>query len=246
MKIGTYYYPEQWPREQWERDFDGIAAMGLQIVHMGEFAWFTMEPKPGEFQFDWLDQCVEMAAARKLDVILCTPTAAPPVWLIERHPEVLPIGEGGRRKTFGGRRHYSPVAPAMREATARIVTALADRFGRHPSVIGWQIDNEYGGGFDQSAHAHAAFRQWLRRKYETVERLNRAWGCQFWNTYYTDFEQVQFPDGRDALKHYDNPHQRLDASRFWSWAFADFNKLQADIIKQRVKRSGFSVQGSGK
>ncbi|HEX8323086.1 MAG TPA: beta-galactosidase, partial [Tepidisphaeraceae bacterium] len=75
MKIGTYYYPEQWPREQWERDFDKIAAMGLKIVHMAEFAWLSLEPSPGQFTFDWLSECVEMAAARKLDVILCTPTA---------------------------------------------------------------------------------------------------------------------------------------------------------------------------
>src|SRR5688500_6780371 len=173
MKIGTYYYTEQTLREQWERDFGGIAAMGLQIVHMGEFAWFTMEPRPGEFQFDWLERCVELAAARQLDVILCTPAAAPPVWLVQQHPDVRPLNETNRPKRFGGRRHYSPVSPAMREATARVVTALADRFGKNPNVIGWQIDNEYGGGFDQSPHAHAAFRQWLRRKYETIERLNQ-------------------------------------------------------------------------
>ena len=103
MKIGTYYYPEQWPREQWERDFDTIAAMGLQIVHMAEFAWFDLEPKPGEFHFDWLEQCVEMAKARKLDVILCTPTAAPPIWL-SMNEQTLPQDEHGTRGRFGGRR----------------------------------------------------------------------------------------------------------------------------------------------
>src|SRR4051812_1786430 len=100
MKIGTYYYPEQWPREQWERDFDNIAKMGLRVVHMGEFAWFTMEPTPGDIQLDWLDECVDMAAARQLDVILCTPTAAPPIWLSQQHPETLPI-ENGLVKQFG-------------------------------------------------------------------------------------------------------------------------------------------------
>src|SRR4051794_5331022 len=84
MKIGTYYYPEQWPREEWERDFDNMAAMGLQVVHMGEFAWFSLEPREGEFRLDWLDECVAMAAKRKMDVILCTPTAAPPSWLVQK------------------------------------------------------------------------------------------------------------------------------------------------------------------
>ncbi|MBC8108516.1 MAG: beta-galactosidase [Anaerolineae bacterium] len=169
MKIGTYYYPEQWPREQWQRDFDNIAAMGLRIVHMAEFAWFTMEPKPGEFHFDWLDQCVEMARQRSLDVILCTPTAAPPSWLSQEHPDTLPMDQFGRRDRFGGRRHYSPTSPAMHQATSRIVTAMAKHFGSHQSVIGWQIDNEYSGNFDQSEHTHAAFRQWLKRKYETFD-----------------------------------------------------------------------------
>ena len=90
MKIGTYYYPEQWPRDQWERDFDNMAALGLQLVHMGEFAWFTMEPREGDIQLDWLGDCVEMAAKRKMSVILCTPTAAPPIWLVEK-PLKVPV-----------------------------------------------------------------------------------------------------------------------------------------------------------
>ena len=245
MKIGTYYYPEQWPRHQWERDFDNIVKMGLQIVHMGEFAWFEMEPSPGDIRLDWLADAVEMARARDLDVILCTPTAAPPVWLIDQFPDVLPVNEYGQRGRFGGRRHYTPVSPSLREATVRIVTALAERFAGDPSVIGWQIDNEYSGSFDQSEHAHAAFRDWLRRKYGSIDNLNKAWGCQFWNTYYTDWSQILFPAKRDL--NYDNPHHRLDASRFWSWAYADFNKLQADILKRQlsVVSGQLSLAGGG-
>ncbi|MDB5323685.1 MAG: Beta-galactosidase [Phycisphaerales bacterium] len=234
MKIGTYYYPEQWPREQWERDFDNMAALGLQIVHVGEFAWFTMEPKEGEFQFDWLSECVEMAAKRRMEVILCTPTASPPIWLVEKYPDVLPVDDAGRRKRFGGRRHYSPTSPAMMDAARRITSALAERFGDHPAVIGWQIDNEYSSDFiDQNPHAAAAFGGWLREKYGgSVEALNKAWGCQFWNTYYTDFAQVKLPLTREVK--YGNPHQVLDAARFWSWAFAQFNKVQADALRPKI------------
>lgn len=232
MKIGTYYYPEQWPREQWQRDFDNIAKMGLQIVHMAEFAWFTLEPRPGEFHFDWLHECVEMARQRKLDVILCTPTAAPPVWLSRGEPSTLPVDRHGTPCRFGGRRHYNPCSSKFREACARIVEAMAREFGDDPSTIGWQIDNELGGAFDQSGETHAAFQSWLQRKYGTVEQLNRAWGNQFWNQYYTDFSQIRFPFNRNP--EYRNPHESLDASRFWSWAWADFTKLQADILKRYV------------
>ena len=244
MKIGTYYYPEQWPREQWERDFDNMAALGLQVVHMGEFAWHSLEPSPGEFKLDWLAECVEMAARRRMEVILCTPTAAPPGWLVRQCPDVLPVDDAGRRKRFGGRRHYSPTSPAMREAAVRIVGALAERFGEHPSVIGWQIDNEYSSDFiDQNRHAVDGFRNWLRERYGTLDALHQAWGCQFWNTYYTDFAQVELPASREVG--YGNPHQVLDAARYWSWAFAQFNKIQADVLRAKVKGSAVRVQGSG-
>jgi beta-galactosidase len=237
MKIGAYYYPEQWPQEQWERDFDRMAAMGLQIVHMGEFAWFSLEPHAGEFRFEWLDRCIDMARKRHIEVILCTPTAAPPIWLVQEHPDILPIDEHGTPFRFGGRRHYSPTAPAMLQATIRIVTAMAQHFGDRDGVIGWQIDNELSSPigfdkFDQNEHVHIAFRRWLQQKYGTIENLNRAWGNQFWNTYYTSFAQVLLMPSRDPV--YGNPHHALDSSRFWSNAFADFTRLQANILKQHV------------
>ncbi len=232
MKIGTYYYPEQWPREQWKRDFDKIASMGLKIVHLAEFAWFAMEPTPGDIQLDWLSECVELAAERKLEVILCTPTAAPPVWLTDQYPEVLGIDEFGRRDRHGGRRHYNPTSLRMQEASYRIVKAMSDRFGDHPSVIGWQIDNEISHGFDQSDSTHQLFRKWLQHKYTTIENLNQAWANQFWNQYYQTFEQIKMPPSRDAR--YGNPHHCLDASRFWSYAWAQFVKLQADILKEKI------------
>ncbi len=232
MKIGTYYYPEQWPQDQWERDLDNIAAMGLQIIHLGEFAWFSLEPSPGQFTFDWLADLIESAARRDLKVILCTPTAAPPIWLTEQHPEILPVNDNKRHIRHGGRRHYNPLAPAMRDATTRIVTALADRFGKHDAIIGWQIDNEYALPFDQSDLTHRAFQDWLRDKYQTLDALNTAWGTKFWNQQYTDFNQILFP--QSAVTPDAQPHQRLDACRFWSWMFADFNKLQSGILRPRI------------
>ena len=232
MKIGTYYYPEQWPREQWERDFDRIAAMGLKIVHFAEFAWFDLEPSPGQFEFGWLEECIEMAAKRKLDVILCTPTAAPPVWLTDQYPEVLTQFANGTTDRHGGRRHYAPTSLRMQEASQRITAAMAEKFGDHPAVVGWQIDNELGHGFDQHEYTHVAFRKWLQEKYGTIEQLNKAWANQFWNQYYTTFDQILMPGDRSP--NYKNPHHRLDASRFWSRAWADFVKLQADILKPKI------------
>lgn len=229
MKIGTYYCPEQWPRTQWERDFDNIARMGLQVVHLGEFAWFSMEPAEGDIRLDWLNDCVEMAANHRLDVILCTPTAVPPAWMLARYPEILLQTEDGESRREDGRLHSSPTSPALHDATRRIVTALVDRFGRHPAITGWQINTGYSASFGQNNHTHAAFREWLHARYQTLDGLNAAWVTPFRNTQYTDWSQIMFPPRRELS--FDNPHQKLDASRFWSWTYAQFNKLQADIIK---------------
>jgi beta-galactosidase len=228
MKIGTYYYPEQWPKTDWARDLDNIVKMGLQLIHLGEFAWGTLEPAQDQFEFGWLDEVIALAKDRGLDVILCTPTAVLPVWLAEKHPDVF--FSGGR---FGGRRHANHLHPVVRERTAKVVRALAERYGQAPHVIGWQIDNEIGGGLhDQSEHTHAAWREWLRHKYGTIDSLNRAWGCAFWNTFYTSFEQVKFPGSRDP--EYRNQHETTDAQRFQSWHLAQYVKLQADILKAYV------------
>jgi beta-galactosidase len=229
MKIGTYYYPEQWPREQWERDFDRMKGMGLQIVHLGEFAWGTMEPQAGQYNFDWLADCIELASKRKIDLILCTPTAVLPAWFFEKHPDAFYTG-----KRFGGRRHANHLHPAVQDYSRNITAKLAERFGDHPSVIGWQIDNEFNGPFDQSDYTHEAFRGWLRGKYESLDNLNKAWGTQFWNTFYSDWKQIKFPASREVADNYDNPHEHLDASRFWSWSFAQYAKLQADVLKPKI------------
>ncbi|MFT3787759.1 MAG: beta-galactosidase [Tepidisphaeraceae bacterium] len=226
MRIGTYYYPEQWPREQWKRDFETMKSMGLQIVHMAEFAWGTIEPSEGKYQLDWIDECIGLAEAAGMQVILCTPTAVLPVWMVERDPSVLLT-----ERRFGGRRHANHVHPLVAERSKLVARAMAERFGNRKSVIGWQIDNELGAHFDQSERTHAAFRAWVRDKYKTIDEVNRAWGCGFWNTFYTDFSQIKFPSRRDP--EYRNQHECLDASRFWSWTFAQYVKLQADEIRRR-------------
>src|SRR5260370_4871433 len=144
--LGVSYYTDQWPRERWRDDASRMAALGLSLVRMGEFAWSQMEPHPGECELEWLDEAVEIFAIAGLKVILGTPTAAPPAWLIAQHPEILPLTEDGRRLRFGNRRHYCPNQPALREATARIVSTLASRYGPDVRSGCWQVHNELAGG----------------------------------------------------------------------------------------------------
>src|SRR5437870_3784549 len=142
LTIGVYYYPEAWPTEQWERDINNIKRFGFEFIHVGEFAWAFMEPEEGKFDFAWLDRVVELAAKKGLKVVMCTPTPTPPIWLVQKHPEVLMVDDAGRTMVHGTRQQATWSSEVYREYVAKIVTALGQHFGKKPNVWGWQLDNE--------------------------------------------------------------------------------------------------------
>ena len=156
MTIGVYYYPEAWPEAQWARDMANIKKLGMEFVHMGEFAWYFMEPDEGRYQFDWLEKNVANAAQNGLKVILCTPSATPPIWLARQHPEILMIDANGRRMNHGSREQGDWSSPVYREYVTKIVTELAKKFGHDKRVWGWQIDNELSHYDRQYSYSPAA------------------------------------------------------------------------------------------
>jgi beta-galactosidase len=236
-RLGVAYYPEQWPRGRWETDARLMAEAGLAVVRIAEFAWAQLEPRPGELEFGWLDEAIDTLAGAGLEVILGTPTAAPPAWLVQRHPEILPLRADGKQP-FGHRRHYCPNQPAFREATERIVTELAERYGRDERVVAWQIDNELGGRCYCDV-CRAAFHGWLRRRYESLDTLNEIWGTVFWSQVYDDWSQIPLPETSAIppsgfLRNSPNPGLALDFRRFTSDSLIDFLRLQGEIIRARV------------
>ncbi len=237
--LGVDYYPEHWPADRWPADARLMHESGLQVVRLAEFAWARMEPAEGQFEWDWLDRAVDVLSGAGLQVILGTPTAAPPAWLTRAYPDILPVDAQRRTRSFGGRRHYCPNSPTYRAHTRRIVAALAGRYGGHAAVIGWQIDNEFGGG--QTARCYcedcaAAFRQWLRRRYGDLDALNDAWGAVFWSQTYTDWEQIE-PPGLANEK--PNPSHGLDYDRFASDSWVDYQQLQLDVLRAHVAPAQF-------
>lgn len=232
MQLGVCYYPEHWPSEVWAEDASAMAAMGLSWVRIGEFAWSRIEPSPGRFDWAWLDRAIEVLADAGLKIVMCTPTATPPKWLIDAHPEILAMDAQGRRRRFGSRRHYDFSSEAWRTGAARICEAVAARYGKHPAVRAWQTDNEYGchdTTISYGPAAAAAFRGWLARRYQSVEALNRAWGTVFWSQEYRDFDEVDPPNLTVTEA---NPAHRLDYNRFASDEVVRFNRLQTDILRR--------------
>ncbi|MEM8569642.1 MAG: beta-galactosidase [Pseudomonadota bacterium] len=235
--LGTCYYPEHWPREIWEDDARRMAEAGLTWVRIGEFAWSRLVPEPGKYAFDWLDDAIAVLGAAGLRVVLGTPTATPPRWMIERHPDMLPVDAKGRPRKFGSRRHYCFSHEGYKAECAKIVAQLAKRYGSNPHVAAWQTDNEYGchdTTISYSDAARNAFGAWLRARYPgpsnsgDIRALNDAWGNVFWSMEYGDFDEIDLPNLTVTEP---NPGHVLDFRRFSSDQVAAFNRLQTEIIR---------------
>ncbi len=233
MKLGCCYFPEHWPEEMWADDARRMAEIGLSLVRVGEFAWRRIEPEPGIFDWGWLDRAIEVLHGAGLRVMLCTPTATPPKWLVDQMPDMVAIDEEGRTRGFGSRRHYCFSHTGYREESRRITAAVAQRYGGHPAIAAWQTDNEYGChdtvlGF--SAAAAARFRIWLKERYGDIGALNTAWGNVFWSMEYRSFAEVDPPHLTVTEA---NPAHWLDYRRFASDEVVSFNREQVDILREK-------------
>jgi len=229
--LGVCYYPEQWPEALWPEDAARMVEAGLTWVRIGEFAWSRLEPEPGALAFDWLDRAIEVLGGAGLKVVLGTPTATPPRWMIAKHPDMLARDAAGRVRGFGSRRHYCFAHPGYRTESRRITELLAKRYGANPHVAAWQTDNEYGchdTTLSYSDAARDAFRDWLGQQYQSIDALNRAWGNVFWSMEYGDFDQIDLPNLTVTEA---NPAHVMAFRRFASDQVRAFNGDQVRIIR---------------
>ncbi|MFZ9666896.1 MAG: beta-galactosidase [Steroidobacteraceae bacterium] len=231
-RLGVCYYPEHWPREWWHDDARRMKALGLSQVRLGEFAWSRIEPERGRFDFAWLDEAIETLHAAGLSIVMCTPTATPPKWLVDAMPDMIAIDASGKPRRFGSRRHYCFSHGGYRAESRRITRAVAERYGRHPAVIAWQTDNEYGCHDTTLSWSQAAlegFRYWLKNRYGYISVLNAAWGNVFWSMEYRDFNEIDLPNLTVTEA---NPAHLLDFRRYSSDQVVEFNAEQCRILRE--------------
>lgn len=229
--FGTAYYPDHWPRERWDTDAALMREMGIGLIRTGEFSWHKMEPQEGIYDFEWLDEAISVFGGYGIKTVLGTPTAAPPAWLIRRHPQILPVDRNGIRREFGGRHHDCQSNPIYRQYIGKLVTAMAQHYKDNDYVLGFQIDNELGNSHqdlcmcDSCAHR---FQDWLKARYKNIDALNTAWGNCFWSQEYNSFSEIGTPK-RTVTG--DNPSRMLDWKRFCSDLIVEFADFQAKILK---------------
>ncbi|MBR7835352.1 beta-galactosidase [Actinospica durhamensis] len=233
IRYGGDYNPEQWPQEVWTRDYELFDLARIDTVTLGVFDWALTQPAPDVYDFDLLDQIVARAEAEGRGICLATGTGALPPWLARLHPEVNRTDFEGRRHRYGQRHNACPSSPAFQQYSAALARQVARRYARSEAVVAWHIGNEYGGACYCELCA-AGFRDWLRKRYGALERLNEAWYTTFWSHRFTDWSEIEPPSA--LTEHWRGPEHTafqgitLDYRRFMSEAMlADFVAEKAAI-----------------
>jgi beta-galactosidase len=243
LRLGVCYYPEHWSETLWAEDLRRMKAHGITTVRVFEFAWSVVQPREDVFDFSLFDRFLALATAEQMSVILCTPTATPPAWLTHNHEDVLNRTKDGLAMHHGHRRHYTYNSPVYNGYCKAIVTALAKRYGNHPAVIGWQIDNEINCEVDEfyADADHAAFREAMKLRFGTIEAYNDAIGARFWNQSYSDWSEVYLE--RHTSGQQGNPHVSLLSKAFFSQSAIRFVKMQSDILRAHVQNQFITTNG---
>ncbi len=228
---GGDYNPEQWPREVWDEDVRLMNRGGITLATVAVFSWARLEPRPGEYDFEWLDDVLDRLHAGGIRVDLATATASPPPWLAKLHPETLPVTEHGVRLAVGSRQQYCPSSPVYRERARRLVERIVERYAAHPALELWHVNNEYG---CHVSHCYCevsatAFRAWLEAKYASIDELNHAWGTAFWSQRYDSFDEIEPPRAAPTFR---NPTQMLDFDRFSSDELRACYEAELAVIRE--------------
>jgi beta-galactosidase len=231
MIYGGDYNPEQWPEEVWDEDVRLMREAGVNLVSLGIFSWAKLEPRPGEYDFGWLDLIISLLHENGVMVNLATATASPPPWLAALHPESLPVTQSGVVLHPGARQHYCPSSTAYKERASELVRLISDRYKDHPALAMWHVNNEYGCHvaecYCDASAAH--FRDWLRVRYGDLDALNEAWGTAFWSQRYGDWGEILPPRSAPTFA---NPTQQLDFRRFSSDALLGLYEMEKEILRQ--------------
>ena len=247
MLYGGDYNPNQWPREVWDEDMRIFRQADINSATVNVFSWAKIQPSEDEYDFTELDEIMEMLKKENYDIVLATSTAALPAWMVKRYPEVARVDYHGLRHKFGQRHNACPNSPMFQHFARRMALKLAERYGDHPNLSCWHISNEYGGECF-CENCEKAFRVWVKKKYGTIEAVNKAWNMHFWGHTLYDFDEIVAPnDLSDGIGTEKTAFAgiSIDYRRFMSDSMLENFKMERDAIRLYDKETPITTNMMG-
>jgi beta-galactosidase len=230
---GAAYYTEYMPYDRLDQDVQLMQQAGISVVRMGESSWGLWEPQDGHFEFAWMDRVVDRMQKAGIKVILGTPTYSVPAWMYKEHPEIFIKRFGGQTISFGLRQNTDLMNATYRTYCERVIRKLLEHYKNNPNVIGWQIDNEASGGAAANDDVQAGFVDYLKRKFRTVDELNKDWLLNYWGQRLNDWSEIPPEDGII------NPGWKLEWQRYQQWMTTDFLSWQGRIVNEYKRPDQF-------
>lgn len=232
---GGDYNPEQWPEEIWAEDMRMFALAHIDVVTLNVFSWAALQPDEVTYDFSKLDKIMAYVKENGLKVCLATSTAAHPAWMARKYPDILRTEHNGMKRKFGSRHNSCPNSPTYRKYSTELAKQLAERYKDYDNIVAWHISNEYGGEC-YCENCEKAFRVWLRKKYGSLEELNRVWNTSFWGHTFYDWDDVVVPDMRSEEFAWDGLRTNfqgisLDYRRFNSDSLLECFDLEKEAIR---------------
>lgn len=225
LLYGAAYYTEYMPHERLEQDMSMMKSAGFNLIRIAESTWSTWEPQDGCFDFTALHRVLEAAQRYGISVIIGTPTYAIPPWLAKKYPDVLSNTHTGMCR-YGARQNFDLTHPGYRFHAERIIRQLMESVKNYDCIIGFQLDNETKPYDTCSPRAQNMFKQWLQKRFSTVEELNREFGFAYWSNSLGDWDDL--PDVRGTI----NASFGAEFQAFQRYLVTEFIDWQRKIIDE--------------
>lgn len=233
---GGDYNPEQWPEDTWSEDIQIFKQADINSATINVFSWALLEPQEGKYDFTKLDKIVDNLSKAGFDIVMATSTAAMPAWMFKKYPEVARVDYQGRRHVFGQRHNFCPSSKDYQRLASDLVDHLAERYHDNPHIVAWHVNNEYGGNC-YCDNCAAAFRNWLKERYHTLDNLNKAWSMNVWSHTIYDWNEIVVPnelgdawgpEGTETIV----AGLSIDYLRFQSDAMLNLFKMEKQMIEK--------------
>ena len=173
-------------KELWREDVRKIRALGFRAFRCW-VDWASAEPEPGRYDFSTLDVLLELAEEEGLRVFVQVYMDSAPEWVGKQYPDSLFVSIGGQAIRPESSPGYCRDHPGVRRADNAFYRALAAHASRSKALLGWDLWSEPhvinwatpvgvpNPEFCFCPHTMRRFREWLRKKYGSLEALNAAW-----------------------------------------------------------------------